>query len=132
MFFALAFLAIAICSGTVLTFLFDRTMPFPARLCMGTVIGLAIASMSGYLLACVVGLGASCIWITVAVLLLPLILLLQIDFRSSVAAICKQAMSTAKKTFQRPSRKQIAFIGFYLFVRRAAEHALFVLCLSRY
>src|SRR6185437_13694796 len=78
------------------------------------VIGMAIASMSGYLLACGLGLGAACMWITVAVLLLPLILLLRTDFRSSVGTICKQAMNAAGKTFQHPSRKQIVFIGFYL------------------
>jgi hypothetical protein len=89
-------------------------MPFPARLCMGTMIGLTIASMSGYLLACAVGLGAACMWITVAVLLLPLAFLLRTDFRSTITAVCKQAMRNAGKTFQRPSRKQIAFIGFYL------------------
>lgn len=114
MFVALCFLAIAICSGTVLTFLFDRTMPLPARLCMGTIIGLTIASMSGYLLACGLGLGAACMWITVAILLLPSVLLIRPDFRSSIAALCQQAMSAAGKTFRRPSRKQIAFIGFYL------------------
>src|SRR6185312_13020902 len=99
MFFALCFLVIAICSGTVLTFLFDRTMPFPARLCMGTVIGLAIASMAGYLLACGLGLGAACMWITVALLLAPAAVLLRSDLRSSITAVCKQAMHTAGKTF---------------------------------
>ena len=114
MFVALCFLAIAICSGTVLTFLFDRTVPFPARLCTGTIIGLAIASMTGYLLACGLGLGAACMWITVAILLSPALLLVRPDFRSNVAAVFKQAMRTAAKTFQLPSRKQIAFISFYL------------------
>jgi hypothetical protein len=112
MFFALAFLAIAIYSGTVLTFLFDRTMPFPARLCMGTVTGLAIASMTGYLLACGLGLGAACMWVTTAVLLLPSFPLLWPDFRNDVAGLWSRAMRAAAKTFQHPSRRQIAFITF--------------------
>ena len=114
MFLAVLFIVLAICSGTLLTFWFDRSAPFPARLCMGAVIGLAIGSMAGYLLACEVGLGAACMWITVLVLLLPAGLLAKGEFRRQAGETCARAFHAMTTAIRKPSRKQLGFIGFYV------------------
>lgn len=114
MFFACLLAAIAIFSGTLLTFVFEPDAPFAARLCMGTIIGLALASMIGYLLACVVGLGAACLLLTTAALLLPLLLLMKADFRRRAGQAVRAALQSASKTIGHPDRKQVAFIIFYV------------------
>ncbi|HEX5434132.1 MAG TPA: hypothetical protein VFY05_07835 [Candidatus Angelobacter sp.] len=98
----------------MLTFWFDRSAAFPARLCMGTVIGLAIASMAGYLLACEFGLGAACMWTTVLVLLLPGLLLLQPEFRRQTGDAYTRALHTMAASLGKPSRSTLGFIVFYV------------------
>ena len=110
---ALFFFALAIASGTLLTFLFDQSAPFTARLCMGGAIGLAITSMAGYLLACALGLGAACLWLCTGILLLPFLLLLNRDFRNRVANECARTMRALAAAFKHPTRRQIGMIVFY-------------------
>ena len=114
MFVACLLLAIAIFSGTLLTFLFDRSAAFPARLAMGAVIGMALAAMIGYLLACVIGLTATCLLLTVAILLSPALLLLKPDFRAVAGAELRNATAAATGALSHPSRLQLALILFYV------------------
>ena len=114
MFFACLLVAIAILSGTVLTFVFDPGAPFAARLCMGTIIGLALASMVGYLLACLMGLGATCLLLTAAALLLPALRLIKAEFRRRIAETTTAALQAASRSITHPDRKQAAFIIFYV------------------
>ena len=51
-------LLIAVMGGTLLTFLYDGTAPFPARLAMGVSTGLALMATVGFLFALRLGLGA--------------------------------------------------------------------------
>jgi hypothetical protein len=113
MFFACLLVAIAIFSGTLLTFVFEARAPFAARLCMGTIIGLAFAAMIGYLLACVLGLGATCLLLTTAALVLPALLLIKTEFRR-IAEATTAALQSASKALSHPDRKQAAFIIFYV------------------
>jgi len=75
MFAACLLLAIAILGGTLLTFLFDRSAPRGARLCMGACIGMALMATVGFLLALVLGMGAATLLLSSLILLLPLLLL---------------------------------------------------------
>lgn len=113
MFFACSLLVIAIFSGTLLTFIFDQSAPFAARLCMGATIGLAVAAMTGYLLACVVGLTGVSLWLTVTALLLPALLLLRVDLRRRVADAVTAASESASNAVRHPNRKQLGLILFY-------------------
>ncbi len=113
MFLACLILAIAIVSGTLLTFLFDRTAPFPARLCMGAMIGLAVAAMAGYLFACVLGLTAACLGLTVLLLLAPALLLLGGDFREIVTSKTRTAQASGSLALRNPNSRRIAFVVFY-------------------
>ncbi len=63
--------------GTLLTFLFDRSAPRGARLCMGASIGMALMATVGFLLALMLGLGTATIILSAVLLLLPLLLLLK-------------------------------------------------------
>lgn len=113
MFLACLLLAIAIFSGTLLTFIFEPRAPLAARLCMGTAIGLAVAAMTGYLLACVFGLTAGCLWLTAAILLAPALLLLRGGFRRGVAQAVTSALQDASNAVHHPDRKQLALVLFY-------------------
>ena len=76
MFAACLLLVIATVGGTLLTFLFDGNAPRGARLCMGATIGMALMATVGFLLALLLGLGASTIILSAVMLLLPGFLLL--------------------------------------------------------
>jgi len=111
---ACLFLIAVVIGGTLLTFLFDRSAPFPARLCTGGMIGMAVASLAGYLLACLLGLGPACLWLSTAILLLPALLLLRSDFKRQVASEIARARQSAVATLRKPGRKHIACIIFYV------------------
>jgi hypothetical protein len=109
MFVACLLLIIAITGGTLLTFLFDRSTPRAARLCMGASIGLALMSTLGFLLALVFGLGATTIILTTLLLLLPGLLLLNGDYRVVILnALRPSAPPTAG------SAGGIGYLAFYL------------------
>src|SRR6267154_65565 len=96
MFFACFLLIIAIIGGTLLTFLFDRTAPRGARLCMGAAIGLALMATVGFLLALVLGLGAASIIFTSVILLLPLLLLAKRERRAVILYLLGPRPSAAR------------------------------------
>lgn len=84
MFAACLLLITAIVGGTLLTFLFDRSAPRAARLCMGACIGLALLATAGFLLALWLGLGTAAIVLSAVILLLPLLLLLNGEHRALI------------------------------------------------
>ncbi len=84
MFPACFLLITAIIGGTLLTFLFDRSAPRAARLCMGASIGLALMATVGFLLALCFGLTAITIALSAAVLLLPALLLIDTERRAFI------------------------------------------------
>jgi hypothetical protein len=108
MFVACLLLIVAILGGTLLTFLFDRSAPRAARLCMGACIGLALMATVGFLLALLFGLGTATIILSAAVLLLPLLLLLRGEYRSVVLNALRSPASS------NPGSKSIGYLVFYL------------------
>jgi hypothetical protein len=109
MLLAILLLVFAITGGTLLTFLFDRSTPRAARLCMGACIGLAIMAIVGFLLALIFGLGATTIILTTLLLLLPFLLLLNHDLRTTVLAALRPDDSPAGR-----SASGIGYLAFYL------------------
>jgi hypothetical protein len=89
-------LMVAVLGGTLLTFLFDRTAPRAARLCMGAAIGLALMATIGFLLALCLGLGAATLILSAIVLLLPLLLLLNDDRRALILSSLRSPTAGAK------------------------------------
>jgi len=109
MLLAILLLICAITGGTLLTFLFDRSTPRAARLCMGACIGLALMAILGFLLALVFGLGATTIILTALLLLLPWLLLLSGDYRVVILnALRPSAPPTAG------SAGGVGYLAFYL------------------
>ncbi len=89
MFAACLLLIIATIGGTLLTFLFDRSTPTAARLCMGASIGMALMATIGFVLALVLGLGDATIILTSFILLLPLLLLANRERRAFILNILR-------------------------------------------
>lgn len=113
MFAACLLLLLATLSGALLTYLFDRSAPLPARLAMGVCVGLALLAAAGYLLALAFGLGATCIAISVAVLLLPGLLLLHSGHRKLIVESVEAELDSAWRALRNPSRQAIAYLVFY-------------------
>src|SRR6478736_2035106 len=110
MFAASLLLAIAILGGTLLTFLFDRSAPRGARLCMGACIGMALMATVGFLLASVLGLGAATIILSAVLLLLPVLLLLNRERRALILYLLRPSPSSARES----STGGIGYLAFYL------------------
>src|SRR6266571_4827678 len=108
MLLAILLLIFAITGGTLLTFLFDRSTPRAARLCMGACIGLALMATVGFLLALLLGLGVSTIVLSAAILLLPLLLLFSGEYRSAVLHALRFPASGNSGS------KSIGYLVFYL------------------
>jgi hypothetical protein len=106
-------LLIAVVSGTLLTFLYDRTAPFAARLCMGASTGLALVATIGFLFALWLGLDAACIGLTTAVILLPILLLARKPFRELVSGEIKLAARAASHALRHPNARTIVYLIFY-------------------
>lgn len=110
MFAACFLLIIAILGGTLLTFLFDRSAPRGARLCMGASIGMALMATVGFLLALVLGLGAATLILSAVLLLLPLLLLVNRERRTLIVNALRSPASASQKS----SVAGIGYLAFYL------------------
>jgi hypothetical protein len=110
MFGACLLLAIAILGGTLLTFLFDRSAPRGARLCMGACIGMALMATVGFLLALVLGLGVATIILSAVILLLPGFLLINPERRAVIQNALRSPVSAAQKS----GAAGIGYLAFYL------------------
>src|SRR6185437_3265475 len=110
MFAACFLLIIAILGGTLLTFLFDRSAPRGARLCIGTSIGMALMATVGFLLALVLGLGAATLILSAVLLLLPLLLLVNRERRTLIVNALRSPASASQKS----SVAGIGYLAFYL------------------
>jgi hypothetical protein len=113
MFVASLLLIIAIFSGTLLTFLFDRTAPFSARLCMGACIGLAILAWTGFLFSLALGMSAASLALATASTCLPALLLLRRDFRKMYANSARIASQRVGSALRSSNRATIASVIFY-------------------
>jgi hypothetical protein len=97
----------AILGGTLLTFLFDRSAPRAARLCMGASIGLALMATVGFLLALCFGLGAVTIILSAIALLLPFLLLINDERRALI-------LSSLRSSAAGPKGGNLGYLIFYL------------------
>src|SRR5262249_33119297 len=112
MFAACILLGIAVVSGTLLTFLYDRTAPFPARLCMGACTGMALLAGIGFLFALWLGLRPLSITLAAVVLLLPFLLLIWGSFGEFVFYRITLAWQRLSIAFP-PTRATLAYVTFY-------------------
>jgi len=100
-------------SGTLLTFLYDRLAPFPARLCMGAVTGLALLAVIGFVFSLWLGLSGVSIALAEVALLLPFLFFLSAEFRKRAASQTGAATQALKAAIRRPTRETVARLVFY-------------------
>src|SRR5437870_8318076 len=110
---ACTLLVIAVVSGTLLTFLYDRSAPFPARLCIGACTGMALLAVIGFLFALWLGLNAASIGLAAFVLLLPFLFLARRSFRESFVPRIGLAARRASIALRYPIRRTAVSLIFY-------------------
>ncbi len=103
-------LACAIVGGVLLTFLFDFGAPRAVRICLGACLGPPLLAGIGYLLSLRLGLSAASIAVSAMALLLPLLLLINADYRARVFACFAAPWSGSDQPFKR----KLPYVFFYL------------------
>ncbi len=111
---AILLLALAIASGTVLTFSFERSDPFPARLCMGAGIGLALLASIGFIIALWLGLGPAGLGVSAAVVACPLLLLLHRQYRQRFIAAVRGPRASEAGLGGEHRKLALGYVAFYL------------------
>jgi hypothetical protein len=106
-------LVMATLSGTLLTFLYDRSAPFPARMCMGAATGLALLATTGFLFTVWLGLGPASLALSLAVMGLPFLLLAGQQRRELILGSIGSAWRTAVSAGRKPDRKTITYVVYY-------------------
>jgi hypothetical protein len=106
-------LAVATVSGSLLTFLYDRSAPFPARLCMGATTGMVLFAFAGFVFALWLGLTPASIALALAVMLLPFLLFGRKNFRTLVTGQVRDAVRSAFEAARRPTRRTFLSVLFY-------------------
>ncbi len=114
MFLACVLLIIATLSGVLLTFLFDRTAPLSARLCLGAPIGLAILAWTGFLFSLAFGMSAASLALATVVTGLPALVLLNPGYRTRVSMSLSVAREKVGSALRSRDRATIAAIFFYV------------------
>lgn len=107
-------LAIAVLSGTLLSFLYDSSAPFLARLCLGAVTGLALLAMIGFVCALWLGLTTGSIFLAAGILLLPWLLLLHHKLRASLSASLRLAKESTLSALKMHRPKVAVYLAVYL------------------
>src|SRR4051794_14454597 len=97
----------AVIGGALFTFFFYRSASLAARLCMGACIGLAVMATVGFLLALWLGLGYATLNLSAAILLLPLLLLLDGERRAFIVRALRPSASA-----RNGSGKSIGYLAF--------------------
>ncbi|HKW77046.1 MAG TPA: hypothetical protein VJN64_16055 [Terriglobales bacterium] len=103
-------LLLAVISGTLLTFWFDRSAPLAARVAIGACIGLSLLAAAGFVFAEFLGMTTTAVALSAAVLLLSGTLLAFSEYRQRV----RDALAASWPNLRHPSRSGFAYLGFYL------------------
>ncbi|HZH90025.1 MAG TPA: hypothetical protein VEX70_05310 [Pyrinomonadaceae bacterium] len=99
---ALLLALVAIASGTLVTYLYDRDAHFLARLSAGACTGLAALGLVGFLVASLTGLTPASLLISAAVVAAPLALLAKSEWRERVRFDAGAAWRDVTSAFTRP------------------------------
>ena len=123
MFISIALILIISCGGAALTYLFAAEETLLWRLSAGNIIGSAIFGIAGFLLACLIGLSGTTIFLALLITSAPLVLLR----KESVLKRFRYDKQKAKSQFQGSSFKKlfrfvyyaVIFIVLWLFFEQA-------------
>lgn len=103
-------LLLAVASGTLLTFWFDRSAALAARIAMGTCIGLSLLAAVGFVFAEFLGMTGTAVALSAVVLFLPGLLLVFAQRRNVIG----ESLAASWTSLRRPTRSGFAYLGFYL------------------
>ena len=104
---------IAVASGALLTYGYDDAAPLVSRLCSGACIGFAWMALAGFGLALFIGLNPASIAVTVALLLLPLLLLRSETTRKQINTDIDNALKAISRASSKPDRWAFIYFIFY-------------------
>ncbi|HVF57016.1 MAG TPA: hypothetical protein VM934_12755 [Pyrinomonadaceae bacterium] len=112
--FALLLALVAVASGTLATYLYDRDATFPARLCTGVCTGLAALGLVGFVVASWVGLTPLSLVVSGALVSSPLLLLSRREWRVRVRADVAKTSGVVRQAVSRPGRGATGTLIFYV------------------
>ncbi|HYP00736.1 MAG TPA: hypothetical protein VER76_11140 [Pyrinomonadaceae bacterium] len=118
--FILASLAIA--SGTLLTYLYDRDAHFFARLAAGACTGLTALGLIGFIFASFLGLTPASLALSAAVVAAPLVLLLKRDWRARVRFDAGAAWRDVGGAITRPQAATTGALVLFVFAAFVLWH----------
>jgi len=110
---SLALSLLAIASGTLLTYTYDKGAPLVSRLCSGACVGFACLALIAFVLALFLGLTPVTIAITTAILLLPFILLKNQSTRDQINKDIDLALKAISKASSKPDSWAFIYFLFY-------------------
>ena len=108
----LALSLLAILSGTVLTYLYDRQAFFAARLCAGACTGYASLALIGFFLASFLGLGPLTLLLAGVAIASPILLLLKPTYRAQWRGEVTAAARALWNAARRPTRNAVIYFIF--------------------
>jgi hypothetical protein len=110
---SLALSIIAIASGTLLTYTWDKDAPLASRLCTGTCVGFALLGLIGFILALLIGLTGTTLVLTALLMATPALLLRNPQVRTQIDKDFKIATIAISRATTRPDRWAFIYFFFY-------------------
>ncbi len=110
---SLALSLLAIASGTLLTYTYDKDAPLASRLCSGAGIGFACMALVGFVLALAFGLNAATLGITAALLASPFLLLTNSLTRDRINDDIDRVLKAISRASSKPDRWAFIYFLFY-------------------
>ena len=101
-------------SGTIASYLYDEGAPFATRVCTGACIGITALGLVGFVFASFLGLTATSIFLTAAVLTLPFLILKDQARRKTVRNDWKDSSQALKRNLTNPSARNLGYALFYV------------------
>ena len=113
MIISLALSFIAITSGALLTYTWDKEEPLASRLCIGACIGFALLGLIGLALSLMMGLTTATLAVTALLLATPVFLLRNSQHRAEIESDINQAIRAISRVTARPDRWAFIYFVFY-------------------
>ena len=124
MLISIAALLLITLGGTILTYLYDTEDPLMVRLCAGNVIGGAVFGLAAFVLACFFGLSVWVVLVSLAIALLPLLLLTRKDIRKNFLRDWRRAEGRMEGTTNKKLLNLAYYFGIFLLLYLFFDRAM--------
>jgi hypothetical protein len=108
---SLSFIAIA--SGALLTYIYDRDAPLASRLCSGACLGFGLMGLAGFIFASLLGLNEFSLGFTALLLSIPFLLLISEPRRLAINADVTRSIQAISRATTSPDRWAVIYFLFY-------------------